>query len=259
MELKYKNTTIKVIKADISRLETDTVIAPFDKVSAKASSFEYDKFREVCFSALNIANEKRFKVVAFLLPAKEVLGTLKVAAAKIMAQEVFKHIRDKKSELREILFVLNDADTFNCFQENVFSYLDYITHKVSNGPFATVDIIIEMEGKIVLIERSNPPFGWALPGGFVDYGESLEQTATREAKEETHLDIYDYSQFHIYSEPGRDPRFHTITTVFTARARGNLKADSDAKAIGVFSFEQIKAMRLAFDHNKIIEDYFKSK
>ena len=82
------------------------------------------------------------------------------------------------------------------------------------NPIPTVDIIIELEGKgIILIKRKNPPYGWAIPGGFVDYGESLENAAMREAKEETSLDIELIKQFHTYSDPKRDKRFHTISTV----------------------------------------------
>lgn len=94
-----------------------------------------------------------------------------------------------------------------------------ITHYQHPSP--TVDIIIEMKGGgIILIKRKNPPCGWALPGGFVDYGESLEAAAIREAKEETSLHITLTAQFHTYSDPHRDPRRHTITTVFLARAEG---------------------------------------
>ncbi|MFQ6081929.1 MAG: NUDIX domain-containing protein [Candidatus Aminicenantia bacterium] len=131
------------------------------------------------------------------------------------------------------------------------------------NPIPTVDIIIEIEredGKegIVLIERKNPPYGWALPGGFVDYGESLEKAAIREAKEETSLDIELIAQFHTYSEPGRDPRFHTISIVFVARASGKPVPGDDAQKIGVFTQEEIN-FPLAFDHRQIIEDYFRSK
>lgn len=131
------------------------------------------------------------------------------------------------------------------------------------NPLPTVDIIIEIDrpdGKkgIVLIERKNPPYGWALPGGFVDYGESLEQAAIREAKEETSLDVELIRQLHTYSEPDRDPRVHTISTVFLARASGQPKAEDDARNIGIFTPEEIN-FPLAFDHGKIIEDYFQWK
>ncbi|MEW6607678.1 MAG: NUDIX hydrolase [bacterium] len=124
------------------------------------------------------------------------------------------------------------------------------------NPIPTVDIIIELEDKgIILINRKNPPYGWAIPGGFVDYGESLEQTAVREAKEETSLDVHLIKQFHTYSNPERDPRHHTITTVYLARATGTPKADDDAKEIGVFTQETLP-QNLAFDHKKILQDYF---
>jgi 8-oxo-dGTP diphosphatase len=133
----------------------------------------------------------------------------------------------------------------------------------SKKPFPTVDIIIEIDREdgrpgIVLIERKNPPYGWALPGGFVDYGESLDEAAVREAKEETSLDIERLEQLHTYSDPGRDPRFHTISTVYTARARGKPRAQDDAKNIGIFTAEE-RPRPLVFDHEKILEDYLRKK
>jgi len=126
------------------------------------------------------------------------------------------------------------------------------------NPLPTVDIIIEMElGQIVLIERKNEPRGWALPGGFVDYGESLEDAAVREAREETGLDVELAGQFHTYSDPGRDPRGHTISTVFLARAKGAPRAASDAQNAGLFS-EHSLPEPLAFDHAQILSDYFAS-
>ena len=126
-----------------------------------------------------------------------------------------------------------------------------------------MDIIIEIQredGKegIVLIKRKNPPHGWAIPGGFVDYGESLEEAAAREAKEETSLNVQLKRQFHTYSDPDRDPRQHTISTVFVAEAQGQPKAQDDAKEIGIFTRSEID-FPLAFDHSRILEDYFEQK
>jgi 8-oxo-dGTP diphosphatase len=126
------------------------------------------------------------------------------------------------------------------------------------NPYPTVDIIIETDGGIVLIERKNPPHGWALPGGFVDWGESLEEAAVREAKEETSLDVRLVRQFHTYSDPARDPRHHTITTVYIARASGTPHAKDDAKAAGVFA-EGTLPSPLAFDHAAILADYYTHK
>ena len=129
----------------------------------------------------------------------------------------------------------------------------------TKNPIPTVDIIIEMEnGHLVLIERLNPPHGWALPGGFVDWGESLEQAAVREAKEETSLDVELIGQFHTYSAPDRDPRMHSISTVFLARAQGVPQAASDAKKCTLFSKDHLPTS-LAFDHADIIRDYLQSR
>ncbi|MFH1281903.1 MAG: NUDIX hydrolase [Candidatus Omnitrophota bacterium] len=123
----------------------------------------------------------------------------------------------------------------------------------------TVDAIIELPEGIVIIKRSNPPFGWALPGGFVDYAESLEEAVIREAKEETGLDLTQVKQFHTYSDPARDPRFHTIGTVFTAKAKGIPKAGDDAADIKVIKAGQIEKLEFAFDHKKILQDYLNLK
>ena len=126
------------------------------------------------------------------------------------------------------------------------------------NPLVTVDIIIEINAKIVLVERLNPPHGWALPGGFVDYGESLVASASREAKEETSLDIRLKEQFHTYSDPDRDPRHHTVTTVYIATATGTPTAADDAKKVGLFSGSKLPEP-IVFDHKKIIDDYFRYK
>lgn len=125
------------------------------------------------------------------------------------------------------------------------------------NPAPTVDIIIETAGGIVLIERKNPPHGWALPGGFVDYGEAFEDAARREAVEETGLAVTLTLQFHTYSDPKRDARQHTASTVFIATADGQPVAADDAKRAGVFSQDSLPD--LVFDHVRILRDYFAFK
>jgi len=125
------------------------------------------------------------------------------------------------------------------------------------NPLVTVDVIIEYRGRgLILIERANPPYGWALPGGFVDYGETLEAAAMREAREETGLKVTLLGQFHSYSDPGRDTRQHTITTVFVGRGRGTPRAADDAKGLAIFSPPDLPSP-MAFDHAQILADYFK--
>lgn len=122
------------------------------------------------------------------------------------------------------------------------------------NPVPTVDIIIELNDRVVLIERLNEPFGWALPGGFVDYGETVEAAAIREAAEETSLKIHLLEQFHVYSDPQRDPRLHTLSVVFIAAASGTPQAADDAKAVGLFDPSALPTP-LCFDHRQILEDY----
>ena len=217
------------------------------------------KIRDSCKNALRVAEELRINSVAFPALGCGVGGFPHIAAAKIMAQEVFKHLRERDSRLNEIIFCLYDTQAFKIFNQYVVGYLEYITKKLQEGPFVTTDAIIEINDGIVLIERSNPPFGWALPGGFVDYGESLEEAVTREAKEETNLDLINLEQFHTYSNPGRDPRFHTVGTVFIAKGEGKPKAGDDARGLKIIKLSELPKLDFAFDHKKIIQDYLKYK
>ncbi len=125
-------------------------------------------------------------------------------------------------------------------------------------PLLAADTLIELidqpERPFVLIERANPPFGWALPGGFVDVGENVEQAAVREAKEEVCLDVRLTALLGIYSNPERDSRGHTVTAVYVAEATGLPKAADDAKHCEIFSFDNLPD-QLAFDHSQVLEDF----
>ncbi len=127
------------------------------------------------------------------------------------------------------------------------------------NPFPTVDVVIELGGRgepgpVVLIERAGEPRGWALPGGFVDYGESVERAARREAAEETGLEVELVALLGVYSDPRRDQRQHNLSAVFAARAMGEPKAGDDAAGVGVFGLDELPEA-LCFDHGLILAHY----
>ena len=131
---------------------------------------------------------------------------------------------------------------------------------VIETPKLTVDVIIRMWEQdllrgIVLVERKNVPLGLALPGGFVEVGETVEAAAIREMKEETRLEVRLAYLLGVYSDPQRDPRFHTASVVFVGDADGEPKADSDAREASIVALEKIPLDRLVFDHRKIVEDF----
>ncbi|MDK2789758.1 MAG: 8-oxo-dGTP diphosphatase [Methanothermococcus sp.] len=129
------------------------------------------------------------------------------------------------------------------------------------SPLLTVDGIIDVDNKIVLIKRKNPPFKdfWALPGGFVEYGETVENAVVREIKEETNLETTVKKLLGVYSDPDRDPRGHTVSIVYVLDpVGGTLKGADDAKDAKLFDIDEIKKLKIAFDHQKIIDDYLKT-
>jgi len=215
--------------------------------------------RNACRNSLRLAAELKINSIVFPALGCGTGGFPFLASAKIMAQEVLKHLRAEGASLKEIIFCLYNQEAVTVFKKGVLGYLEYVTAKLSGGPYVTVDAIIELPAGIIIIRRSNPPFGWALPGGFVDYGESLEEAVVREAKEETGLDLTAVQQFHTYSDPRRDPRFHTIGTVFIAKAKGAPKAGDDAAGLKVIKLDEIEKMQFAFDHKRILQDYANSR
>ena len=122
------------------------------------------------------------------------------------------------------------------------------------GPSPTVDVVIALPGdRVVLVRRKYPPPGWALPGGFVDVGETLEAAAVREAREETGLDVTLVDLLYVYSDPRRDPRRHTVSTVFLGRAVGEPKGADDADEAVGFPWDALPEP-VAFDHGEILRD-----
>ncbi len=218
-----------------------------------------ETLRHAAASALERAQELKLRSIAFPALGSGSGGFPLVGCAKIIVQEILKLSRKPQVSLEEIILCLNDHKTFELFESTVCGYLRHVQEDLGPGPYVTVDIIIERQKGIVLIERSNPPYGWALPGGFLDYDESLEKAAIREAKEETNLDLINLRQFHTYSEPGRDPRFQTISTVFIAEGQGIPQSGDDAKDLKIVRYEDLPELDYAFDHKRIIKEYLIEK
>jgi 8-oxo-dGTP diphosphatase len=194
------------------------------------------------------------------LPAMGIAkGMAPVISAKLLVQEAIRVARAGGSGLTRIVLCCPDRDAFDDFARAANGYLRHLLDVLIWGPMVTVDAIIEVTGGVVLVKRSNPPLGFALPGGFVDYGESLETAVRREAQEETGLELLDLRQFHTYSDPARDPRFQTVTTVFTARAEGTPRAGDDAADVRVAPLHSLSGLSFAFDHGQVLRDWMASR
>jgi 8-oxo-dGTP diphosphatase len=215
--------------------------------------------RAACAAVLSQADSLKLTSIAIPALGCAVNGLSPVASGKIMIQEVMRLARGGKTGLKTIWLCCADKKAFPAFKKAVTGYLKHFLEVLQWGPFVTVDAIIETPDGIVLVERSNPPFGYALPGGFVDYGESLQDAVRREAREETGLELEGLFQFHTYSDPGRDPRFHTVTTVFGAKSNGRPRAGDDAAAIKVARPQDIEGLPMAFDHGQVLKEYLARK
>ncbi len=235
------------------------------RVSTAASTGAPDErsVRAACARCLSEADSLKLSSIALPALGCRPGGLSPVASAKIMAQEAIRLARSGGSALRSIRLRHPDGPAFAEFEKAATGYIRHFLDVLIWGPFVTVDAIIEVQRAqsvgIVLVKRSSPPFGYALPGGFVDYGESLEEAVRREAREETGMELLDLEQFHTYSNPLRDPRFHTVTTVFSARAEGTPRAGDDAADVLVAEPEEIRDLTLAFDHGDVLEDFLKRR
>lgn len=249
-----KNTEFKIIQADVAKMSKDR-----NYISVKLKGNITEKSVRNAFRAV-FTRAKKDKMMKVLFPALGVKeGFSTIGVAKIVSQEILRFCRAFPGVLKEMVLVLEDKKNFLLFEKHVYGYIRHVQEDLGCGPYPTVDMIIDYRGGIVVIERTNPPYGFALPGGFVDNGETLEHAAHRETKEETNLELENLKQFHTYSDPRRDPRFQTISTVFTAKGKGVLRSGDDAKGAQVIPADEILSHDFAFDHKDIIRDYLKSR
>ncbi len=253
-----RGVQIVVVRSAADAAGAELAVSEHDASSQPGVPPDERKIRAVCAAGLMEAVVRRLETVA--LPAFGLsAGISPVISAKVLVQESIRVARSGNTRLRRIFLCCPDEKAFKRFEKTVHGYLRHFLDVLIWGPFVTVDAIIRLPAGIVLVERSNPPLGFALPGGFVDYGESLEKAVCREAKEETGLDLIDLEQFHTYSDPSRDPRFHTITTVFSARADGEPRAGDDAAAVRVVSLAEITGLSFAFDHARVLEAWAEAR
>ncbi len=244
--IQVKETHIKVVHTK-SKNAAHRVIPSAKKIN------EYN-LRAFVGAFIKKAHKAKKKLITLQFELEHLKTFPLVASAKITAQEIYKILREDTVYAKEIV-VSVDQDLYPVFHKQIEGYINHMQNKLGKGPYVTVDLIIEYKDGIVLIERSNPPFGWALPGGFVDYGESLEHAAKREGKEETALDLVNLRQFHTYSDPKRDPRFQTVSTVFIAQGKGKAQSGDDAQNLQVVPFKELLNRQYPFDHKQVIKDY----
>ena len=253
-----RGVQIVVVRSPADAAGAELAVSEQDAAPQPGMPLDERRIRAACAAGLMEAVVRRLESLA--LPAIGVSqGVSPVISAKILVQESIRVARTGGTSLHRIFLCCPEEKAFKPFEKTVRGYLRHFLDVLIWGPFVTVDAIIQVPAGVVLIERSNPPLGFALPGGFVDYGESLEDAVRREAREETGLELSDLEQFHTYSDPIRDPRFHTITTVFTARAEGEPRAGDDAANARVVPQDEIRGLSFAFDHARVLEEWAKKR
>ncbi len=175
--------------------------------------------------------------------------------ARIVAQEIRRLLKRGHGGLQHIVINVNGESNLQQYQDIFEGYIKHLEVDLGKEPYQTVDLIIEMPEGLVVIERSNPPYGWALPGGFIDPGEDAQTAARREAKEETNLELGGLREFAVYNQPGRDPRFETSTTVFIGSGMGQPRSGDDAQDLKIMPYHELLGADFAFDHGRIVSDY----
>jgi ADP-ribose pyrophosphatase YjhB (NUDIX family) len=249
--VEIRGVQIEVVRADAASVHAEITLTE----EAAGAQPDEQSVRAACARALVEARVRGVGSVAIAALGVATGAMSAVTTGKIMAQEAIRFARAGSTRTSRIIFCCPGENEYAVFQKTVNGYVKHFLDVLIWGPFITVDAIIEVPEGIVLVKRSNPPLGFALPGGFVDYGESLEQAVLREAREETGLELIDLAQFHTYSEPSRDPRFHTVTTVFSARAEGVPRAGDDAADVRVVRPLDIEGLPFAFDHKQVLQDW----
>ena len=252
--MNVRGVEIEVVRAAPADARAEMSMSEQEGATAAGARPDEHSVREAC--AVMLEKARLRGAFSLALPALGIdAGMSPITSGKIMVQEAIRAARSGASGPMRIVLCCPQGNSFELFSKTVNGYLRHFIDVLIWGPFVTVDAIIEVPGGLVLIKRSNPPLGHALPGGFVDYGESLENAVRREAREETGLELLDLAQFHTYSDPARDPRFHTITTVFSARADGTPRAGDDAADVRVVRPQEIDGLSFAFDHRQVVRDW----
>lgn len=258
--IKIKDTIVRVVRGNCLASQK-AIAADFRDCKALFSNISLvakeRALREFCRKALGKAQKDKKHLLCLVVC--EVPAFPSVGLTRVVTQEIHRFLTRQVVSLRDIIIAAQEKDLEHVFQKEVKGYLEHLLRDLSGEPYITVDAIIELPKGIVVIERSNPPFGWALPGGFVDKDESLEAAVRREAMEETHLKLKNLRQLHTYSDPKRDPRFHTVDTVFIAQGIGRPRSGDDAKNLKVVPYDDLLKGAYAFDHKEIIREYLKQR
>ncbi len=205
--------------------------------------------------------ERAIKTVTKLSCVSVALSVPDCKTGKISVQNSFRTMMEEiisavgRGERFRKISVILPENCFNICEKIATELLESITKKTFRNPYPAADVIIKKSRGVVLIYRRNFPQGWAIPGGFINFGESAENAAMREAKEETGLKIKNLKLFGVFSKPGRDPRFHTISIVFTADGEGEICPGDDASKAKIFHRNALPE-NIAFDHREILERFF---